>query len=1315
MEKFSVKKPFTVLVAVIMVLMLGFVSISNMQTNLLPDVNTPYLMVVTVYPGASPERVESEVSDVMQNALGTVAGVESVTATSAENYSLLLMQFSDDTDMNSAMVKVSNKVDQTTASLPSSCLTPSIIEYSLNMNAFMTVAVSREGSDVYDLSEFVSDTLVPYVERKGGVSSVSTNGLIEKMVQVQLSQEKIDAINEKLLEVIDVQLADARKQLESAEAQIEAGRKEYNRQFKNYSNTVSDTMMQEMSGQVGDAIEVVRKQAQALLDSVNQLIAVVQEPEIQQALIDVRDGLQRVMDKFNETGMKDIDSLIEIVTELRDITDKLTGALQQLQQRLNTESGTEGSTAADLADDLQVQQSLNTVYNTLNDVIKAMDDVPGLTKTFSDAIGNFSQQQMQAYMKFTEAREMLNEYEKQLAEAKQTYADAEEKAMASSDVSKLLDIDTLAQLIYAQNFSMPAGYVKDSSGKSWLLKVGEEYDSIEDISGALLLHVDGFGDVRLSDVADVEVIDNAEASYTRLNGERAAVLKIYKGATSSASEVSDNCLSAFQELEAQYDGLHVVVLSNQGNYITIIVKSILSSMVIGAALAIIVLAIFLRDVKPTLVVGFSIPLSVLFAVVLMYFTGMDLNVMTLAGLSLGIGMLVDNSIVVIENIYRLRGRGVPAARAAVQGAKQVGMSVVASTLTSVCVFLPVVFSSSIVKSLMQPMSLCIGYCLMASLIVALTVVPAAASTVLKKAEPKQLKWFDKIQDKYAKSLEWCFRHRALPLLAAVVLLAFCGWRVFSMGVELLPTITSNEAIVTLSTTKDLSKEDSYAIAGKAVEAMLEVDHVKEVGITTDTRVAGMDIGQLGLPTTITDLLNAANSYGTYQVNVMLDESLSSSEIETARQALEDALSGIEDCTAKVEISGMQELTSQLASGLSVKIYGADAETLSQLSEKVVDIVNDTEGFANATNGLGSGDATINLHIDRDKVRSYGLTVAQVYQQIAAKLTTTTTAQTPVTVDGSTMSVQISNNLDPVTKENMMDITFETTVMSADGTTSTGTCTLADMATWDTGSAPDSITSEDQTQYVSVTADTLDGYNTTVQARVLEKKLNEFALSDEMPEGCSFSMGGESDSVNFMVNEMVQWLALALPFVYLVMVAQFQSLLSPFIVLFTIPLAFTGGLLGMLFTGQQLTMISLMGFIVLMGTVANNGIVFVDYANQLRLGGLERRAALVATGKTRMRPILMTTLTTVLAMLQMVFSNDMASQLMSGMAIVIICGLSYATLMTLYIVPILYDILFKKPPLVVDVGDDGMDDIPDDAAEYIAQSNAAEAQPAQPEA
>ena len=188
----------------------------------------------------------------------------------------------------------------------------------------------------------------------------------------------------------------------------------------------------------------------------------------------------------------------------------------------------------------------------------------------------------------------------------------------------------------------------------------------------------------------------------------------------------------------------------------------------------------------------------------------------------------------------------------------------------------------------------------------------------------------------------------------------------------------------------------------------------------------------------------------------------------------------------------------------------------------MDIVNSTDGFQNATNGLGAGDSTIILQVDRDKVRAYGLTVAQVYQQIAAKLTTTTTAQTPVTVDGTTMDVQISNNLDPLTKENMMDMTFETTVMSADGTTATGTCKLSDIASWTTGNAPDSITSENQNQFVTVTAETAPGYNTTVQARAVKKALDAFALTDEMPEGCSFSMGGESDSVNYMTDEMIHW-------------------------------------------------------------------------------------------------------------------------------------------------------------------------------------------------
>ncbi len=476
----------------------------------------------------------------------------------------------------------------------------------------------------------------------------------------------------------------------------------------------------------------------------------------------------------------------------------------------------------------------------------------------------------------------------------------------------MLDIDTLAQLIYAQNFSMPAGYVKDSSNKSWLLKVGEEYDSIEDISGALLLHVDGFGDVRLSDVADVQIIDNAEDSFTRLNGERSVVLKIFKSNSSSAGEVSGNCKAAFKELEQKYDGLHVVVLSNQGNYISIIVSSILSSMLIGAALAIIVLAIFLKDIKPTLVVGISIPLSVLFAVVLMYFTGLDMNIMTLAGLSLGIGMLVDNSIVVIENIYRLRSRGVPAARAAVQGTKQVGMSVMASTLTSVCVFLPVVFTSGM-RSLLQPMSMCIGYCL--------TGFPhrghhRCAGRCLHPAEKGRAQASGLVRKdagKYVHSLEWCLQHRGLPLLArsgAAGVLRLAG---LSMGVELLPKITSNEAIITLSTDEGLTKEESYAVAGRSLRPSWPWTTWKRWASPPTPR-GRHGHRPAGPAQPITDLLSAANSYGTYQINVMLDESLSSRRSQ-AREALEEAVNGVENCTGTVEISGMQGATSQLDSGL----------------------------------------------------------------------------------------------------------------------------------------------------------------------------------------------------------------------------------------------------------------------------------------------------------------------------------------------------------------------------------------------------------------
>ena len=327
----------------------------------------------------------------------------------------------------------------------------------------------------------------------------------------------------------------------------------------------------------------------------------------------------------------------------------------------------------------------------------------------------------------------------------------------------------------------------------------------------------------------------------------------------------------------------------------------------------------------------------------------------------------------------------------------------------------------------------------------------------------------------------------------------------------------------------------------------------------------------------------------------------------------------------------------------------------------------------------------------------GLTVAQVYQQIAAKLTTDTTATT-LKAGGDSYSVVIVDKTDTPTLDDIFNMEFETTTTDENGSSVKETHTLGEFATRTTTAGYTTIARENGSRKLAVTSETANGYNTTLLSRELEPQLAAL----DLPGGVTAELAGETTQVTEMLSQMAKMLALALAFVYFVMVAQFQSLLSPFIVLFTIPLAFTGGMLGLMAAGEQLSLISLMGFLVLMGVVVNNGIVFVDYANQLRIGGLERTDALVATGRTRMRPILMTTLTTVLAMVTMLFGTDMASEMSTGMAIVIIGGLSYATLMTLFVVPVLYDLFYRRPPVNIDVGDDGLDDLPDDAAEFAAE-------------
>ena len=393
-----------------------------------------------------------------------------------------------------------------------------------------------------------------------------------------------------------------------------------------------------------------------------------------------------------------------------------------------------------------------------------------------------------------------------------------------------------------------------------------------------------------------------------------------------------------------------------------------------------------------------------------------------------------------------------------------------------------------------------------------------------------------------------------------------------------------------------------------------------------------------------------------------------------------------DCELTVSASSMDEMSTMMGSGLEVDVYGNDLDKLLEVSKDIEKLIGQVDGFENISNGQEEGDDVLRLVIDKDKAMRKNLTVAQIYSAISVGLTTEKKAAT-VTVDGQEMQVDILDDDDKLTKESLLNLELESNTTDDEGKSVTKQYKLKDFAKVEETKGVATIARENNTRMMQVKADTKDGYNTTKLSEQVQKLLDEY----DMPQGYSAEIGGETENTRQMVEQMVKMLALGLLFIYLVMVAQFQSLLSPFIILFTVPLAFTGGLIGLLIGHEQLSIMSLIGFLVLMGTVVNNGIVFVDYVNQLRIAGFEKREALLITGKTRMRPILMTALTTILSMCTLVFSQDTMAGASRGMAIVVAGGLLYATFMTLFIVPVMYDILYRKKPLVVEFDEADLDD------------------------
>lgn len=1370
--KYSVKRPYTVLVAVVLVIVLGVVSLTRMITDLLPAMNLPYVIVVTTDVGASPEEVEKDVTSPIEAAMATTSNINNVSSMSYDNYSMVVLEYEQSTNMDSAMIEIQQQLDQLTGQFPDSVGTPIIMQIDPDMMPIMIASADVDGMDQAEVSDYVDNELLPLLESIEGVASVTATGVLDTDLQVTMDQEKIDALNEQILSKIDAQFTDAQAELDKASSQINSGKKklsdgekEMGSQLGAGENEIINNKIQlfnteaDLTTQLSDL-----QKSQSSMDGAIQSLQSAYDgaTQLQSAI----DGLQKAKDGVSQakSGAKqlyamkpqlqqlaasvpawggtlptDYNTFITTLETTVNYMKTLTNPVKQAQAaqmeqmltglkssmtpeiykalvasasesdfvsymestaiaQINAQAGTTYTSESDIASQIVTLQSKLDDINVMlmsqassfadaGVTLTSYKDIPAAISKLSesktqiaagiatiesaqtqvadgktsldDALVTLNESQISGIMEMSKGYADLAVAANKIEEGQSQLDDAKEQAKDSANLNTILTMDTLKNLLTAQNFSMPAGYVTEGN-EQYLVRVGDEVTSKADLENLVLmdLGMDGIEPIRLSDVADIEYIDNSEDSYSKVNGNPAVMLSIEKQTGYSTGDVTDRLLDKFDSLEKENTALHLSVLMNQGIYIDMIVNSVVENMIVGAILAIIVLLLFLKDIKPTLVIACSIPLSVVFAVVLMYFTHITLNIISLSGLALGIGMLVDNSIVVIENIYRLRGEGYSIRKAAVEGASQVTGAIIASTLTTICVFAPIIFTEGITRQLFVDIALTIAFTLVASLLVALTFVPMMAAGLLKNTKEIRHNFFDKVKDFYGKILAVCLRFKPIVFIAVIVLLGTSVMAAFSRGYSFMDmNMETNQISATISAKEDqtLTFDELTEMADEVVEKALTIDGIETIG----AMAGGSALSMMG-----------SSSTDSISMYMILDEESEVSSAEVTAQL--DELTKDMDCEVTTDTSA-SDMTALMGSGLTINVKGNDLDKLQEFAGEVAKVVENTEGTVDVDDGLDNTTPSFTISVDKEKAAKYGMTVAQVFQLVYGEMASSTSATT-ISTDVNDYQVYVqSEEQSDVTLADIKNLTFTYTDREGNETE----VALSDIAQFEEGYTLGTINRDAQTRYISVTAGVDDDHNVSLLSNEIQKELDKI----DLPEGYSIEMAGEDEMIADAMNQLYLMLLLAVIFIYLVMVAQFQSLLSPFIIMFTIPLAFTGGLFALYFTGNEVSVVAMIGFVMLAGIIVNNGIVMVDFINQLRRGGMEKKDAIIESGKTRLRPILMTALTTILSMSTMAVGLGEGSEMMQPMAIVTVGGLLYGTLLTLIVVPCIYDAFNRNKSMV----------------------------------
>ena len=1210
-SKFSVKKPFTVFVSVILVIILGIVSFTGMTTDLLPKIDLPYVIVMTTYPGASPEKVEESVTKPLEEVLATTSGIENINSVSSENSSMIMLEFNQGMNMDSAMIDLSGKIDLVKAQLADEVGTPTLMKMNPDMMPIMVASVGINNSNIKETSKIIKDEVIPSFERIDGVASVDATGIIEETIKITLDDNKIEKLNEKLKDSIDnniskskAQLDDAKKQITEGKSQLEKQSKEKNEEFINASAALNEGKSK-------------------IKDALNQLTTAVKELEKQKNDINNKKAiLEDAIKKQEESGL--------------NVDDKQKEALSQLEN------------------------GINIINEKLNEVNSQKINLEKQLKTLNEQEKQLESGKLILNSELNKASSTLSNSEVELEKSSKELEKAKEEAYKNADLGKNITKENLSQILSAQNFAMPAGYISENE-EQYLVKIGDKISSINDLEELELLNIEGVGKIKVKDVADVELTDNSESMYSKINGNDGIILSFQKQSTASTSDVSKKINETIKKLTNENKDMHIIPLQDQGVYIDIVIKSVLSNLILGGILSIAILFVFLKSIRPTIIIAFSIPISVLFAITMMYFSNVTMNIISLSGLALGVGMLVDNSIVVIENIYRLKNEGMSATKAAVKGATQVSGAIFASTLTTICVFLPIVFTQGLSRQLFQDMGLTIAYSLIASLIVALTLVPSMSSSILKNNIEKEHKLFDKFVNVYEKLLKISLKHKFIVLTGSLVLLVSSAVLTISKGAVLMPESDSTQISVSLEMPKGSTTKEVRDMSAIVIDRITKLEDVDTVGALQSSGSQGFMSG------------GSKNSVSFY-VLLKEDKKLSSKEIGSLISK------NTSDLDAKIKVnSSTMDMSALGGSGVNVIIKGKDLDKLKEIAKDVSNIIESIKGTTDISNGLEEGESETKIIVDKEKAMDYGLTVAQIFQQISAGIKTENNATSLNIGANEYPLIVVNDKKDRLDRESLRNYKIKGNKDNKEVEVR-----LSDIASIKEEESLTSIKRERQVRNISVSASIDKDHNIGLISKELDDKLKDYNL----PDGYTIEMGGEKESMDSAFGDLVKMITLAILFIYLIMVAQFQSLLSPFIVLFTIPLAFTGGFLGLLVTNFEISMISMLGFLMLAGIVVNNGIVFVDYVNQLRLEGMNKKKALIIAGRTRIRPILMTALTTILGLSTLALGIGTGADMIRPMAIVTIGGLSYATILTLFVVPIMYDILNRKElkPIIIDEED-----------------------------